>query len=70
MDMGSRVTISEDYHQYAGRNGVIIDIMNNGNFVVKVEGVFVYPYAFCPPDALSLTTVTVKKIRHHPSAWI
>jgi len=69
MDIGSRVTVSLNAQKWPGYTGVIVDIMNDGKFVVELGNVNEYPYAFYTADQLSLTKVTVKKISHHPNAW-
>ena len=71
MQIGARVTVREDANKYPGRTGVVVDKLFNGNFVVEIDEMGTdYPYAFYHSNEIKYTTITVKKISHHPRAWL
>jgi len=71
MKIGTLITVREYANQYSGRTGVIIDKLADGRFVVEIDGMGnAYPYAFYKSIEICYTTVKVKKISHHPRAWL
>lgn len=71
MHLGTLIIIQEHASKFPGRTGTIVDRMANGKFVIEIDGMGEdYPYAFYDRHEIRHTTITVKKISHHPRAWL